>query len=159
MNNDEKWKMSVNYEVPKWAQGEMMYQIFPDRFNRGNDYELRKENTLKRIDMNAFNKTGLSEVILPDGVEELGNFAFQKMDSLTKIYVPGTITTMGEFSFGNNPNLTDVVLGEGLQKIGASMFENCTSLKSINLPSTLLTIELGGFYNSGLESIDIPNIS
>ena len=114
-------------------------------------------NSLKRIDTNAFNKTGLSEVILPDGVEELGNFAFQKMDSLTKIYVPGTITTMGQFSFGNNPNLTDVVLGEGLQKIGASMFENCTSLKSINLPSTLLTIELGGFYNSGLESIDIPN--
>ncbi len=33
----------------KFKKG-IMYQIFPDRFCRGEDYELRKENTLKRIE-------------------------------------------------------------------------------------------------------------
>lgn len=33
---DEMWKMSVHFEVPRWAQGKMMYHIFLDRFYRGN---------------------------------------------------------------------------------------------------------------------------
>lgn len=31
----EMWKMSVNFSVPKWAQGKIMYHIFVDRFYRG----------------------------------------------------------------------------------------------------------------------------
>lgn len=39
---DEKWQMSVNFEVPDWAQGKIMYHIFPDRFCKG-----RKENLIQ----------------------------------------------------------------------------------------------------------------
>ena len=31
---DEMFKMSVNYDVPDWAKGKIMYHIFVDRFNR-----------------------------------------------------------------------------------------------------------------------------
>ncbi len=31
----DKWKLSVNFEVPEWAKGSVMYHIFVDRFNRG----------------------------------------------------------------------------------------------------------------------------
>lgn len=37
INDDEKWKMSVNFEVPKWAKGKIMYHIFVDRFNKVGD--------------------------------------------------------------------------------------------------------------------------
>ena len=33
---DEMWKMSVNFDVPEWAKGKIMYHIFVDRFKRGN---------------------------------------------------------------------------------------------------------------------------
>ncbi len=33
-NNGEMFKMSVNFDVPSWAQGKIMYHIFVDRFNR-----------------------------------------------------------------------------------------------------------------------------
>ena len=36
------FKMSVNYDVPRWAEGEMMYHIFVDRFFRGNEEEMKK---------------------------------------------------------------------------------------------------------------------
>ena len=39
---DEKWQMSVNFEVPDWAQGKIMYHIFPDRF-----YKARKEKLIE----------------------------------------------------------------------------------------------------------------
>ena len=32
--DEEKWKMSVNFESPDWAKGKVMYHIFVDRFNR-----------------------------------------------------------------------------------------------------------------------------
>ena len=38
---EEKWQMSVNFEVPDWAQGAMMYQIFPDRFYKGRKEKLK----------------------------------------------------------------------------------------------------------------------
>lgn len=35
--NDEKWKMSVNFNTPDWSKGKIMYHIFVDRFNRGSN--------------------------------------------------------------------------------------------------------------------------
>ena len=37
---DEMFKMSVNYDVPDWAKGKIMYHIFLDRFNRGSSEKL-----------------------------------------------------------------------------------------------------------------------
>ena len=39
---DDMWKMSVNFEVPDWAKGKIMYHIFVDRFNRGSDEALEE---------------------------------------------------------------------------------------------------------------------
>ena len=39
---DDMWKLSVNFEVPDWAKGKIMYHIFVDRFNRSNN-DLLKE--------------------------------------------------------------------------------------------------------------------
>ena len=36
ITKDEMFKISVNFNVPDWAKGKMMYHIFVDRFNRGN---------------------------------------------------------------------------------------------------------------------------
>lgn len=41
-SNEEDWKLSVNFEVPVWAKGKMMYHIFVDRFNRGSKEELQE---------------------------------------------------------------------------------------------------------------------
>ena len=40
VSKDDMWKMSVNFDVPSWAKGKVMYHIFVDRFNRGNEYPL-----------------------------------------------------------------------------------------------------------------------
>ena len=39
--SDDCFKLSVNFEVPKWAQGKIMYHIFVDRFNKSNDNKLQ----------------------------------------------------------------------------------------------------------------------
>lgn len=37
---DEMFKMTVNYDVPDWAKGKIMYHIFVDRFNRGSSEKM-----------------------------------------------------------------------------------------------------------------------
>ena len=42
VSKNDMWKMSVNFKVPEWAKGKIMYHIFVDRFNRGNRDLLRE---------------------------------------------------------------------------------------------------------------------
>ena len=39
---DEKFKLSVNFDVPEWAKGKVMYHIFVDRFRRGSDEPMQE---------------------------------------------------------------------------------------------------------------------
>lgn len=41
---EEMWKMSVGFDVPDWAKGAVMYQIFPDRYRRGSKEPLKPIN-------------------------------------------------------------------------------------------------------------------
>lgn len=41
ISKEETWKMSVNFNVPDWAKGAVMYQIFPDRYRRGSREPLK----------------------------------------------------------------------------------------------------------------------
>lgn len=42
INNDgNNYKLSVNFDVPEWAKGAVMYQIFVDRFNRGSNENMQ----------------------------------------------------------------------------------------------------------------------
>lgn len=42
VSKDDMWKMSVNFEVPEWAKGKIMYHIFVDRFKRGSEEPLKE---------------------------------------------------------------------------------------------------------------------
>lgn len=44
---EEMWKLSVNFDVPDWAQGGIMYHIFLDRYRRGSKEIL--ENKLNKV--------------------------------------------------------------------------------------------------------------
>ena len=45
---DETFKTSVNFDIPNWAKGGIMYHIFLDRFNRGSK-NLMEEKPRRKI--------------------------------------------------------------------------------------------------------------
>ena len=47
LTKEEYWKMSVGFDVPKWAKGATMYHIFVDRYRKGKD--MKKEPMPRRI--------------------------------------------------------------------------------------------------------------
>ena len=91
--------------------------------------------------------TRLREVVLNNGLQKVGYFAFSNCTSLQDITFPSSITEIGEGAFVNCENLRELVLNNGLQKIGKYAFYNCKSLESIALPSSITEIADSAFFN------------
>jgi len=70
-----------------------------------------------------------------------------------EIYLPVSLSRIGEYSFANIVNLSAVHFGEGcvLSVIGTSAFSECTGLKTITLPDTVS--EIGNYAFAGCESL------
>lgn len=58
-----------------------------------------------------FDCDGLTEMVIPDGVTEIGGYAF-KSCGLTGIFIPDSVAVIGEDAFHDNPDLTAFV-GQG----------------------------------------------
>ena len=63
------------------------------------------------------------------------------------LVVPEGVTEIKEYAFYGFDGLTSVTLPEGLTKIGSSAFWDCNSLTSITLPSTMEEIGDNAFYD------------
>ena len=105
--------------------------------------------TVVYIGMGAFeNCSNMRVVILNDGLQKIGDWAFLKCTSLESVTLPSTLTEFGSDAFKSCSNLREVTLNNGLQQIGGRVFRDCTSLKSIKLPPTVTEIGAGAFNNS-----------
>ncbi|KAL7544087.1 hypothetical protein ACHAXR_013518 [Thalassiosira sp. AJA248-18] len=73
-------------------------------------------------------------MVLNEGLQIIGDFAFYNCISMESIKFPSTLSEVGYNSFNKCIVLREVVLNEGLQKIGWSAFRDCLSLESYKFP-------------------------
>ena len=76
-------------------------------------------------------------------------------NAVTEITIPHQITTIGN-NFGNCPNLTKINLPNSLTSIGEWSLYNCEKLTHVDLPNTLTEIGTNFLYHSGITNITIP---
>lgn len=103
------------------------------------------------------NRTTLTKVTLPEGLTEIGDFAFYGCQRLNTLSLPTTIKTVGNSAFTDCFGIVSISFSTGLTKIGSSAFSNCTGLTSITLPDSVTTIGEYAFQGCiKLASIDLP---
>jgi hypothetical protein len=103
------------------------------------------------------NLGGITGVSLPSTLKTIGSGAFQGT-GLTSIIIPNGVTSIGGIAFYNCTSLTTVVLPTGITSIGANLFQSCTSLKGISIPSNVVSIGADAFHScTSLQSITIPD--
>ena len=112
-------------------------------------------STLKKINGGAFQKSGLKEIIIPEGVEEIRYDAFENCKQLEKVTLPSTLKEIKQETF-HNTNLEEINIPEGVEYIGHYAFANCEQLKKVKLPSTLREIGSWTFHDTGIKEINIP---
>ena len=80
------------------------------------------------------------DVVVPEGVTSIGDWAFGECESLTSIVLPEGVTSIGDYAFQLCTSLTSVVIPEGVTNIKDYAFGWCFNLTSVTLPSTLETL-------------------
>ena len=102
--------------------------------------------------------SGLTSVVIGNGVTSIGEEVFSYCTGLTSIEIPNSVTSIGRSAFNGCSGLTSVVIGNGVTSIGEDVFSYCTGLTSITIPNSVTSIGEDAFYGcTGLASITIPN--
>lgn len=97
----------------------------------------------------------LSELILPDGAETIGNRAFYKCKELKKVRIPDSVIRIGEQAF-YFCKLEELQLPDVLQELGDKAFFKCNGLKSVLIPKSVQKIGEGVFHGCNrLEYLEI----
>lgn len=118
--------------------------------------EVTLPNTVDEIGYQAFfNCSNLTKVIIPEGVTKIGQAAFYGCSQLTSITIPSTITNM-DTAFSGNTALSHVTLTNGISNISSNAFERCTGLTEIKVPTSVYEICSDAFNGcTGLTSVTL----
>ena len=112
--------------------------------------------------------TNLTSVVLSDGVESIGGFAFCHCDELTNITIPPTLTKIEKGAFwgcndvrnvyiSNVASWCNVEFNDSPLKPSTILYENGKKLTNVILPDTTVSIGNFAFYfNTSLTNIVIP---
>ncbi len=95
----------------------------------------------------------LEEIILPDGIIEIGS-AFFNCKSLSKVNLPKTLKKLTGTTFYNGCPIAHVIVPNGVSEIGQAF--RCSSVRKVTLPESIEFIEKEAFTFSSIESINIP---
>lgn len=105
------------------------------------------------IGNSAFFNTGIVDIVIPDTVTTVEQYAFSANLSLRSVRVGKGVTVLRD-TFTECPALKSVTLSEGITTLDA--FDGCTALEIIDIPDSV--VELGGFDGcTNLKKITIPD--
>ena len=102
--------------------------------------------------------SSLTSVVIPDSVNSIGDYAFEYCSNLTGITIPDSVTSIGDGAFHGCSGLISVTIGNGVTSIGYEVFYGCSGLTSVTIPDSVTSIDYKAFYGcSGLTSVTIPD--
>ena len=136
------------------------------------------ETKIKRIEAAFSGCKALKAIVLPKGLESIGNLAFSGCKALKSILIPEGITSIGDEAFGGCWGLADkdgfvivrgilfdyigdahsVVIPEGVTSIGLSAFDGYAPLTQVTIPASVTGIGVHPFCRcSALATIDVAS--
>lgn len=120
------------------------------------------DGDVSKIGDQAFGGSRISSVVLPSGVQEIGNVAFGGCWALSNIEIPEGVVKIGYGAFGSS-RLERVVIPDSLKEIGDFAFENCEYLTgfegkcaSLDNRCLILNDTVVAFASCGLTAYSIP---
>lgn len=86
-------------------------------------------------------------------ITAIGKDAFRSMSGVTKVILPNTITEIGAYAFFGNPDLESISM-PGVKVIGSNAFNECVALSDVDMPMIERIEEYAFTRCTSLQSID-----
>lgn len=121
---------------------------------------------------------GIREVVIPEGVERVGAFAFRGCSGVSALLLPGTVVSVGPGAFAGSGvtrgeiragveygelayaccgRLEEAVVEGGVTAVPSGAFSRCSALASLSLPLSLRSIGERAFSGcASLASLALP---
>ena len=91
----------------------------------------------------------VTDLVIPNTVTSIGNYAFRYCSGLTSVTIPNSVTSIGYRAFEGCSGLTSVTIPNSVTSIGNVAFSGCSGLTSVTcLAKQVPTTETNTFYNS-----------
>ncbi len=119
--------------------------------------EVNKDNSkFSSVDGVLFNKektkliqypvgNNRTEYQIPNGIVEIGNWAFNNCHNLTNIILPNSVKKINANAFNECQNLTDFIIPENVEFIGVLAFSGCRNIGNIEIPESVKKIDAYAF--------------
>ncbi len=145
---EKKYLLSYNgTETTVDLSGTGVTDIYQYAFYFSSVTEVIFPETLRTVGNYAFyGCDDLKVTAFDEGLVSIGNYAFYDCVNLKDIVLPSSVTSVGEYSFANCYRLKSVELNEGLLAIGDYAFNDCYNLTAITVPSSVTKIGENAFY-------------
>ena len=102
----------------------------------------------------------IRQLIIEDGVTNIGSFAFNGCSALTSLNIGNNVTYIGSYAFSGCISLTSIVIPNSVSTINFQAFLGCEELTSVTIPSNLTSLDPEAFYKcSNLKSIYCSDIA
>ena len=89
----------------------------------------------------------VKKIIIGNGITELDSSSFMCTENLTDVIISDTVEIIGDYAFAWCHSLKNVKLGSNLVSLGESAFKHCKSLERIEIPDNVRKIEEKTFFN------------
>lgn len=124
---------NTKYGLKKFAHGAYLYSKEDSEYAAVSslaygDIDLTGATTIKN---SAFQRTNITSVKIPEGINRIGDSAFEGCSFLNGVVIPSSVT-----------------------EIGVDAFFGCLELDKINIPSGINTIGNRAFFGAPLKAID-----
>lgn len=108
------------------------------------------------INDEAFKNETIKSVWMPYSITNIGDSSFYGCTSLENVTMGEGVVAIGERSFQNCSNLITVTIDDNVTSIGAYAFANCNNLISVNIGNGITNIQNYTFSNcTNLEDVKI----
>ncbi|MCQ2340538.1 MAG: leucine-rich repeat protein [Paludibacteraceae bacterium] len=99
---------------------------------------------------------GGGDIIIPDGIKQIGNKVFDGRSDLTSVTIPNSVTTIGDDAFYKCTGLTSVTIPNSVTTIGEYAFCGCINLEEVKGCQNVAEMGSGVFANT-LWYLDQPD--
>ncbi len=114
------------------------------------NFSEKKSNPLYYAKKLSIAGNEISDVVIPEGVEDISSYAFSGCD-MASVLLPTTVITIGAGAFEGCDSLTAVTIPESVETIGENAF-NCSELKHVQFDAINCTSSAKVSYNKKLTA-------